>query len=150
MSGRLLIFLKVRAVSAKHACCVFAVISIHGTCTVAEQRSTARDQPAHGCCGLLEAALAGDLAFAIPTHARWRRRRSRRHRDRHHIPDEDNENLLPSPANRLQACSSQTCYRCSRAPLGAVCSLMHKHVLELEVLFEEHGLDEQTTRPSPT
>ena len=42
--------------SAKHACCVFTVISIHGTCTVAEQRSTARDEPAHGCCGLLDSA----------------------------------------------------------------------------------------------
>ena len=44
--------------------------------------------------------------------------------------------LLPSPANRLQPSSSQTCDRCPRAPLGAVCSLMH----QLQVLFENHGV----------
>ena len=47
---------------------------------------------------------------------------------------------LPSPANKLQPSSSQTCDRCSPAPLGAACSLVHQHVLELEVLFEDHGV----------
>ena len=45
--------------------------------------------------------------------------------------------FLFSPANTLQPCSSQTCDRCPRAPLGA---LVHQHLLQLEVLFEDHGV----------
>ena len=43
--------------------------------------------------------------------------------------------LHPSPANRLQPSGSQTCDRCSPAPLGAVCFLMHQ-----QILFEDHGV----------
>ena len=47
---------------------------------------------------------------------------------------------LPSPANRLQSSSAQTFDRCARAPLGATGSLLYQHALELEVLFEDHGV----------
>ena len=49
---------------------------------------------------------------------------------------------LPSPANGLHSCSSQT-------PLGAACPLTFQHVLELEVLFEDHGVRSCTITPLP-
>ena len=47
---------------------------------------------------------------------------------------------LPSPVNKPQPSRPQTCDRCSIALLGAVCSLMCQHLLELEVLFGDHGV----------
>ena len=53
------------------------------------------------------------------------------------VPDDDNEETsLLSPANRLQPSSD----RSARALLGAACSLMYQHVLEVEVIFDDHGV----------
>ena len=46
----------------------------------------------------------------------------------------------PSPASKLHPSRLETCDRCSRTFLGAVCSLMFQHFLELEVFFEDHGV----------
>ena len=46
----------------------------------------------------------------------------------------------PSPVNKPQTSRPQTFDRCSRVPLGAVCSLMYQHFLALEALFEDHGV----------
>ena len=54
------------------------------------------------------------------------------------VPDDDNDDLASFTSQ--QTTDIQTCDRCSRAPLGAVCSLMVQPVLELEVLFEDNGV----------
>ena len=47
---------------------------------------------------------------------------------------------LPSPASRPQPSRPETCDRYPSAPPGATCSPMNQHTLELEGLFEDHGV----------